>query len=155
MSPLFDERQEPHPGLQAVVAFAAAAPLALYLLDRASAGPAAFALSAALLLSLIFSPMRTTVDAGGVYVRFGIAGLIRRAIPLEEIVRAEPVTYRALKDYGGWGIRRSAEGERAYTMRGDQGVRLTLDTGASVLIGSRAPEALARAVTVAKDRADQ
>ncbi len=78
--------------------------------------------------------------------------LFRKTIPMEKILRAEAVTYRPLRDYGGWGIRCGAKGT-AYTMSGHRGVRLEVAEGTDILIGSQQPDQLA--ATIAQARADQ
>ena len=74
----------------------------------------------------------------------------RRRIPLERIKRAEPVTYRPILEYGGWGIRRGRDGW-CYNVRGDRGVRLELGGGEKLLLGSQTPEQLARAILERKN----
>ncbi|MCX6638617.1 MAG: DUF6141 family protein [Acidobacteria bacterium] len=74
----------------------------------------------------------------------------RRRIPLDRIERAEPVTYRPIREYGGWGIRLGRDGW-CYNVRGDRGVRLELEGGEKLLLGSQAPEELARAILERKN----
>ena len=68
-----------------------------------------------------------------------------REVPCREIALAESVTYRPLRDYGGWGIRRG-KGGPAYTVSGNRGVRISLLDGTSLLIGSQRADALAAAL---------
>jgi hypothetical protein len=74
----------------------------------------------------------------------------RRRIPLERIERAERVTYRPIREYGGWGIRRGRDGW-CYNVCGNRGVRLELGGGERLLLGSQTPEELARAILVRKN----
>ena len=67
-----------------------------------------------------------------------------RTIPWTEIRRVEAVTYGAT-GYGGWGVRWRADGI-AYTVWGDQGVRIDLKTGRHVILGSQQPYELASAI---------
>ncbi len=92
-----------------------------------------------------FAPMRTLVTREGVTVTFGLPGWIRFRIPAGEIRSAEAVTYRPLAEFGGWGIRFGLGGTRAYTARGNRGVRIEAD-GRKYLIGSQRPEELAAAL---------
>jgi hypothetical protein len=64
---------------------------------------------------------------------------VRRAIPLAEITHFEAKTYRPIRDYGGWGVRRGVAG-MAYNVSGNRGVDLRLADGKSLLIGSQRPE---------------
>jgi hypothetical protein len=50
-----------------------------------------------------------------------------------------------LGDFGGWGIRYGDQ-EKAYTMNGKRGVRLTYKDGHGLLIGSLRPEELEIAI---------
>jgi len=113
-------------------------------------GAAAFALGASALAAAFLFPLRTRVFADQIELRFG--RYTRFLIPVNEIASAEPVTYHPLRDYGGWGIRFSGKG-RAYSMRGNTGVQLTLTDGRRILIGSGQPAELAAAIRTARDSA--
>jgi hypothetical protein len=92
------------------------------------------------------------VDRQTLHVRF--SPLTTRNIPLDTIERWEAVTYRPIMEYGGWGIRCSWNG-MAYNAHGNRGVKLELDGGKRVLIGSQKAEELAAAITEAKGRASE
>ena len=93
----------------------------------------------ALLLGVLTLRQTTTVTADAVTIRFGF--LYKLRIPLTEIVRAEAVAYRPVRDYGGWGIR-SFGRRRALNTRGNQGVLVTRRDGSTVLVGSQKPREL-------------
>jgi hypothetical protein len=57
----------------------------------------------------------------------------------------EALTYRPIKDFGGWGVRWAARGI-VYNARGKRGVRMVLASGERVLVGSQRAEDLARAI---------
>ena len=71
--------------------------------------------------------------------------LVRREIPLADITHFEARTYRPIREYGGWGVRRGAGG-MAYNVSGNRGVEFRLADGKSLLIGSQRPEELALAL---------
>jgi hypothetical protein len=98
------------------------------------------------LFALGFLRMTTEVDLSEIRVWFGWIPTYRRVIAIPSVKSIEAVTYRALADYGGWGIRQGRDGERVLTARGNRGVRLELTDGSRFLIGSQNPEALARAI---------
>ncbi|HEY3202246.1 MAG TPA: hypothetical protein VGL03_01175 [Thermoanaerobaculia bacterium] len=100
----------------------------------------------ALLLSVLTVRQRTTVTPEAVTVRFGF--LYRMRVPLSDIVRAEAVAYRPIRDYGGWGIRGWGR-RRALNTRGNQGVLLTRMDGSTLLIGSQKPRDLLAALAAA------
>ena len=51
-------------------------------------------------------------------------------------------------EYGGWGIRYGATG-KAFNVQGNQGVKLTLKSGQTLLIGSLRPAELEKAISTA------
>ena len=60
----------------------------------------------------------------------------RRRIPLGDVQDHEAVTFRPIREWGGWGIRWARGRGWAYTVRGDRGVQLHLSGGAKLLVGS-------------------
>ena len=82
-------------------------------------------------------------------VAFGPLRVLRRTIPFENIESIEAVTYRPIRDFGGWGIR-FRPGRTAWTVRGNRAVRLTLADGKEFFIGSRFPHRLAERIQVAQ-----
>lgn len=96
----------------------------------------------------VLARLRTEVRRSGVCVRFVPFHLRDRCWSFEEIERAEAREYPAMKEYGGWGIRRGPEG-RAYNVKGRHGVQLVLRTGKRVLIGTQDPEGLVAAIRLA------
>jgi hypothetical protein len=104
------------------------------------------ALGVPLLLLVGFLRMTTEVRLGDLRVWFGWVQSYRRVVPISTIQRVEVVSYRPLKDYGGWGLRRGPDGVRLLSARGNRGVRIDLADGTRLLIGSQRPEALAVAI---------
>jgi hypothetical protein len=94
------------------------------------------------LMALNFWRMRLTIDNEALTVGFGV---IKKRIPLSEIVSWEPTAYSWAK-YGGWGIRFARDGSRAYSARGRQGVAVHTQERTYV-ITSDDPEQLARAIS--------
>ena len=101
-----------------------------------------------------------------IYIRLATVGLVtevtdrtlsvrfrglwrKRRIPISAITSARALTYDAARDYGGYGIRSSAQG-RAYIVSGNRGVRIQLADGSELLVGSVKSEALAEAITRAR-----
>lgn len=106
-------------------------------------GPLVILLGAGMSVLLAVMSLTVEVGAGRVGVRF--FPFVRREIACAGIPKCEAVTYRPVRDWGGWGLRRNQRGV-AYNVSGDQGVELTLADGKIVLLGSqRAPE-LAKAI---------
>ena len=95
-----------------------------------------------------FDVMKTEVTPAGVRVWFGWWPSYTRTIPADQIQAAEVVRYDPMAEYGGWGIRHNphAPNDHALNQVGDRGVRLQLEGGERLLIGSVEPEALAKAI---------
>lgn len=97
---------------------------------------------------LVVALLRMTTEVHPTELRlwYGLIPTYRHVVPLDAVRAVEPVRYRPIADCGGWGIRRSRSGERAFTARGDRAVRLTLHDGSTLLIGSQRPDELARTI---------
>lgn len=80
-------------------------------------------------IPLLFFKMVVTVTDKELRVVFGYARLVKKVIPLSEIVSSEAVSFRPFADFGGWGLRSGKfKGELTgcLTMKGDRGVFLIL-----------------------------
>ncbi len=89
------------------------------------------------------SNLATEVRRDGLYIRFFPFHL--RFIKIEGIQQPTACEYRPLADYGGWGIRLGTAG-KAYTVRGNQGVKLIRGHDQTLLIGSQQPKDLEAAI---------
>jgi hypothetical protein len=124
------------------LSFATGVLLAVSAETRASAPWVMAALYATLLLAfLLFYRLKVAVDADRIRAVFGI-GLIRKEIPLADVIRADLVKTRVMWGYGihwtpsGW----------LYNVAGRHAVRLEVRGGKAVMIGTDEPEALKAAV---------
>ena len=64
-----------------------------------------------------------------------------------EIDRFEIREYKALKEYGGWGMKQGKKGiGKAYSVSGNIGLQLYLTNGKKVLIGTQRRDAMLRAI---------
>jgi beta-lactamase class A len=95
----------------------------------------------ALVLLLLFGALTVRLTEDSLLVRFGI-GLIRRRIPIRDIMACRPVRNPW---YYGWGIR-MIPGGVLYSVSGLSAVELTLANGLLLRIGSDEPAALAAAI---------
>lgn len=85
------------------------------------------------------SKLITEVRRDGIYVRFTPLHFSFQRIGFEEIKKFEVRAYRAIREYGGWGIRHGREG-KAYIVSGNRGVQLELLNQNRLLIGSERPD---------------
>lgn len=97
----------------------------------------------ALLIFFALARLVVRVSPEGLDVEFH--PLTHRHIPLTDIASCEARVYRPMREYGGWGIRWGWKG-RAYNIRGNRGVQLTLRSGESVLLGSQREDELASVI---------
>jgi hypothetical protein len=95
----------------------------------------------ALVLSLLYGGMRTIVTRQRVTLRFGLLGIRVLRVKTAEIASAELLEFSPIKDFGGYGIRFNGK-MYAYYLRGNRGVKITLDHGLKYLIGADHPEQL-------------
>jgi hypothetical protein len=89
-----------------------------------------------LIALFLFAELTTQIDREGVHYRFFPFHFKFHLIPREMIEKAEVVTYKPLRDYGGWGIRFGSKG-KAYNVRGDKGLQLSLQNGRQILFGTQ------------------
>lgn len=103
-------------------------------------------------LPLLVGVARLIVEVGADRVTIRFRPFTVRTIDLAEVTSAEAVTYRPVRDYGGWGVKGWTRRKVAYNVSGNRGVLLTLRDGRTVLLGSQQPEALAAAIRPLLDR---
>ncbi|HKX45372.1 MAG TPA: hypothetical protein VJP77_01605 [Planctomycetota bacterium] len=75
------------------------------------------------------------------------------SVPLADVASVEPVRFRPIRDYGGWGLRWSPWAGWCVTIGGRAGVRLTRRNGRKLLLESARPEELAAAIERARSGA--
>jgi len=90
------------------------------------------------------SKLLTEVRTDGLWIHFVLIWP-ERTIAWSQIKSLETITYRPIKDFGGWGVRWAARGI-VYSARGKRGVRMVLASGERVLVGSQRADDLARAI---------
>ncbi|GAB4316414.1 MAG: hypothetical protein Kow00127_07900 [Bacteroidales bacterium] len=94
----------------------------------------------AILLLFRVARLETKITDEGVYYRYFPFIPRQRHIPVSKILSWEVRKYRALVEFGGWGIRRRRFGrKRAFTAFGNQGFELFLDDGKEILFGTQNP----------------
>ena len=99
----------------------------------------------AVFLSLFYA-LTVEIDTTHLLFRFGV-GLIRKRIPLAEIVAVEPVRNSWLY---GWGIHRTPHGW-LYHVSGGEAVEITLASGKRLRLGTDEPRRLAPAIQAARE----
>lgn len=110
-----------------------------------------FVASAPVLYWLFFGRLRIDLTRDALHLQFGRVPLIRKVVPLSRIRASEVVTYRPMVEFGGWGVR-WRPGRTAWTTRGNQAVRLTLDDGKLLYVGSPNPHRLRQRIVAVAGR---
>jgi len=100
------------------------------------------------LIGMLFARLDVEVHADRLQVAFGPIHLFRKRIAFTEIDTVRGLTYRPLREFGGWGIRPRG-GKTAWTIRGNQAVKVTLKSGKEVYVGSRFPQRLEERIRTA------
>lgn len=102
-----------------------------------------------LLLTLLFisSRLDTIIREDGIYVRFFPFHLKFKYFPWENLAKTYVRSYSPIAEYGGWGLRLGIFGKgRAYNVSGNKGLQLEFSDGKRLLIGTRKPDELKKAL---------
>ena len=118
-------------------------------------GGAAAVLLVPLAILLFFGRLRIRVTRTALRITIGYTPLVTKVVKFEDILGMEPVRYSPLREFGGWGIRRSFRGgKQAWTMRGNRALVLSLPEGTQLYVGSDDPERLASRIRLSADIPD-
>lgn len=99
-----------------------------------------------IILFLLYVPfLDTRITEKGITVKFVL--LFTRHYPWEKIVKSSIRQYKPVKEYGGWGIKGKKPGGMAFNVSGDMGLQLEFTNGKKLLIGTRKPDELERALS--------
>lgn len=106
-----------------------------------------FIAMSAVFVFLLNGVLVTEIWTDGIRFKFRPFIWKEKFIPLSEIASTEVGKYRPLSEFGGWGVRRRfISGKTAYNVGGNLGLRVMKKNGRQVMIGTRKPEDLKRAV---------
>jgi hypothetical protein len=81
----------------------------------------------------------TRIDKDGIYVRLSPFHFSDKFFSWNGIEQAYVRQYKPILEYGGWGLRGLGL-NRAYNIKGNQGLQLVLRNGKRLLIGTQHPE---------------
>ena len=100
-----------------------------------------------LIVLLMVLRLVTRIRSEGVYVQFKPLQFKEKFIPKEEIKSFEVRKYKALFEYGGWGLRSGGRKYgKAYNVSGNMGLQLYLANGKKLLIGTQKPSEIQKAM---------
>ena len=89
-----------------------------------------------LFLYVLLLRMETSLGSDSLRITFGLAGFIRRTIPLQGMTLKGHIIFRPIRDFGGYGIRCNGK-QWCYNSRGNEGLRLKPAKGLEVIVGSQ------------------
>ena len=89
-------------------------------------------------MTSLFMCLDVEVRSDHLFISFGPVRLVRRTIRYADIESVRAATYRPIREFAGWGIRRRGR-RTAWTIRGNQALVVTLHSGKVVYVGSRFP----------------
>ncbi len=94
-----------------------------------------------LLLFILFvkTELQSRIDEAGIHYRLFPLQIKTRDIKWHEIEKLEIRKYKALREFGGYGIRIGFS-SRAINVRGDTGIQITFKNGKRLLIGTQKPQ---------------
>lgn len=107
-------------------------------------------LSVLLPLFMALQYLKVEVDEDGLSVQYFPFHLSKRRFYFHEIKSFTETDVQPLRRFGGWGIRHSFKGEKAYIISGNQGIQLNSTAGTVLVIGSEHPQQLIEALNQAK-----
>ena len=97
-------------------------------------------------LLFIILKLITEVRSDGIYLRFYPLSTFK--VPLEDLIDHKAVKYSPIKDYGGWGYKTNLlKKGKAFSMSGNEGVRLDYSNGKHIMIGSQQSKKLEKAIS--------
>lgn len=98
-----------------------------------------------MLLTVLATTLQTEVNSRGVFLRLKPFQRRVRQLDLTGAREVRAVPLRAMREYGGFGLRTRRDG-KAYIVSGAHGVRIEFDNGFHILVSTHRPDELAAAV---------
>ena len=99
-----------------------------------------------LILLFLTLTLITEVRDNGIYYKMPVLINRMHEIRKEDIDHYFIGKYHPILDYGGWGIRIRPFSGRAYNVKGNQGMKIYLKNGRTVLLGTQNPNGLEQAM---------
>jgi hypothetical protein len=99
----------------------------------------------------LFWRLRVIVTRHELRLIWGFFGVLQSRFVLDQVDCFRVVTFRPVRDFGGWGWRLGRNGSRCYNTSGNRGVELRIG-GKSYIVGVEDPQILAQALESATGR---
>ncbi len=75
-----------------------------------------------------------------IHVQFKPLMIKKQTFLFSEINSIQVETYHPIREFWGYGIRISLDGEKGYNVKGNHGIRIELKNGKNMLIGTQKPD---------------
>lgn len=98
------------------------------------------------IIIFLLTKLKTSIDHTGIHISFFPFIRNRNYSWGKDIIQAEVIKYSPIRDYGGWGIRKSFKNGTAYNIKGNQGIKLLLSNQKTLLIGTQKPQEVQRII---------
>ncbi len=95
---------------------------------------------------IYFSCLHTKISREGISFKFFPLVNQWKNIRWQDMENLELRKYNPIKEFGGWGVRTTLEGKKAYNIAGNIGLDITLKDKKSILIGTQKPDELRQAI---------
>lgn len=101
-----------------------------------------FCASLLIIITLFFSVahLDTIIKKDGIYIKFFPFHLNFIKYPFVNINELNVSKYNPIKQYGGWGLRFTLRGDKAFNISGNYGVKIMFKNGKNLLIGTNEPQ---------------
>ena len=99
-----------------------------------------------LTISLLSGSLKTFINKEGIYIQFAPFHFRYKFYDWNEVDSVRVEQYKPIREFGGWGIRKGKKGVIAYTVSGKTGLVLLFKDGKKVVIGTRLPDYLSKAL---------
>lgn len=99
-------------------------------------------IGSALLILILFevSKVQYTINKSGITYRFFPFKRKYKNIEWSEVKALSVVKYRPIREYGGWGLRKSFNNGTAYNPQGNIGLKIHLKDDKQLLLATLSPE---------------
>ncbi|SOC15749.1 hypothetical protein SAMN05880501_108137 [Ureibacillus xyleni] len=95
---------------------------------------------------LYFMKLIIEVRTDGLYIRYVPFQIHYKKFMVSDMASFTSITYRPIAQFGGLGIRLNMNGETAYIMNGNRGVKLQLTNKRVIVVGTEQPHELVNAL---------
>lgn len=107
-----------------------------------STGISTLILVGIIIVLFVYARLKTRITTEYVMVAFPPFFRKWKKFSTAEIEKIEVRTYRAIREYGGYGVKRKIRYGQSYTVSGKTGLQLYLKDGKKVLIGTQKKQAM-------------